>query len=335
MAIIDFELHAARARTHRHLQERAPSRAALARDVVPESQATSKDSIPVANPLPVSVRVLTAFFVILGVLILGIVTWRIVVWRRRRLRAASQKYRTGSYAPSEKIRPIGEGTPMEKQEVLVILPTEPKPASVRRDEGKWVPQITGHTAVKSVASSDTGVVIDVKAPSNDVLSPPPTYTASNTPSSTPSSSPRPPHLNLPTVTVTHENSTLSVPAPAPSPVPSPRRASSFGVNAPMGTDGQANLKSKPSVKGQKLPRNMLVEHTFIPSLADELTIKVGETLRMLEEYEDEWCLVERLGSRSGERGVVPRFCLKERPRGHHKRGASSTGQASVRSGKSQ
>lgn len=220
---------------------------------------------------------------------------------------------------------------MEKGEVLVILPAEP-PASVRRDEGKWVPQITAYSA----APKDNSVVLDLKAPlPNDVRSPPPTYTASSTPSSTPSSSPRPPHLNLPTVMVTHDDSNLSVPA-APSPVPSPRRASSFGVNAPMGNDQQANLRSKPSVKGQKLPRGMLVEHTFVPSLADELAIKVGETLRMLEEYEDEWCLVERLGSRSNERGVVPRFCLKERPRGQHKRGASSTGTAaSGRSGKSQ
>ncbi|KAI8982899.1 hypothetical protein BD414DRAFT_508615 [Trametes punicea] len=330
MAIIDLELHAARAHSHRHIQERDHPPTVVARNVVPETQDTSSDSVPVANPLPVSVKVLTAFFVILGVLILGIVTWRIVVWRRRKLRSASHEYRTGSYASSEKIRPIGEGKPMEKQEVLVILPTEPQPASIRHDEGKWVPQIRSHTAPKG-----TGSVIDVKAPLNDVRSPPPTYTTSNTPSSTPSSSPRPPHLNIPTVTVTHENSTLSVPAPIPSPVPSPRRASSFGVGAPMGTDQQANLKSKPSVKGQKLPRTMIVEHTFIPSLADELTIKVGETLRMLEEYEDEWCLVERVGSRSGERGVVPRFCLKERHRGQHKRGASSTGASSVRSGKSQ
>ncbi|CDO70013.1 hypothetical protein BN946_scf184354.g15 [Trametes cinnabarina] len=332
MAVIEFGQHAARAHPRRHLQERQATPPVVARSAVSDSQATS--SAPVVNPLPVSVRVLTAFFVILGVLILAIATWRIVVWRRRKLRAASQRFRTGSYGPSEKNRPIGEGKPPEKQEVLVILPTEPQPASMRRDEGKWVPQIRSHNAPKHDAGSDT-VVIDVKAPSNDVRSPPPTYTASNTPLSTPSSSPRPPHLNLPTVTVTHDNSTLSVPAPVPSPVPSPRRASSFGLGAPMGTDGQANLKSKPSVKGQKLPRNMLVEHTFIPSLADELTIKVGETLRMLEEYEDEWCLVERLGSRSGERGVVPRFCLKERPRGHHKRGASSTGASSVRSGKSQ
>ena len=211
---------------------------------------------------------------------------------------------------------------MEKQEVLVILPSEP-PRSVHASETKWKPQIFSHNGVK---------VGDVKtAPLPEaVMSPPPTYTATNSPrispASTPSSSPRPPALNLPAVTVTHDNNHLSIPAVA-SPVPSPRRTSSFGLE---GMGEGANLKAKPSIKGQKLPRRMLVEHTFVPSLADELSIKVGEVLNMIEEYEDEWCLVERIGSRSGERGVVPRFCLKERPRGH-KRGQSSAS-SSVKSG---
>ena len=101
---------------------------------------------------------------------------------------------------------------------------------------------------------------------------------------------------------------LSVP-PVASPVPSPRRTSSFLKDAPAET----NLKPKPSIKGQKLPRKMLVEHTFIPSLADELSIKVGEILTMLEEYEDEWCLVQRVGGAEPARGVVPRFCVQDGP----------------------
>jgi hypothetical protein len=32
---------------------------------------------------------------------------------------------------------------------------------------------------------------------------------------------------------------------------------------------------------------------------------------MIEEYEDEWCLVQRVG-RTDQRGVIPRFCLIER-----------------------
>ena len=126
---------------------------------------------------------------------------------------------------------------------------------------------------------------------------------------------------------TRNTNNLSVPA-TPAPVPSPRRTSSFGLETPAGLGEGANLRAKPSVKGQKLPRKMLVEHTFVPSLADELSIKVGEVLLMLEEYEDEWCLVERLGKHAGDRGVVPRFCLRERPRGH-RRGASSASGASA------
>ena len=214
---------------------------------------------------------------------------------------------------------------MEKQEVLVILPMQP-PAIVHSSETKWKPQVP--------ASYNGGKFTDVKvAPAPEtIMSPPPTYTASNspssTPSSTPSSSPRPPALNLPAVTVTQDINHLTIPA-IPSPVPSPRRTSSFGLE---GMGEGANLKAKPSVKsvkGQKLPRKMLVEHTFVPTLADELAIKVGEVILMLEEYEDEWCLVERVGRGAGvgDRGVVPRFCLRERPRGH-RRGTSSVSHAS-------
>ncbi|PIL24512.1 hypothetical protein GSI_14268 [Ganoderma sinense ZZ0214-1] len=289
----------------------------VVRNILPRQSATTDDGQPIVNPLPVSVRVLTALFVVLGVLVLGIITWRIVVWRRRKALTASQQYRQSNFSPTEKIRPIEEGRPLEKQEVLVILPMEP-PQSVPATSVRWKPQIPrGH---------ETSPVLDVKiTPAEAARSPPPTYT----PSGSPSTSPRPPVLKLPIVTVSDENSTLSVPG-LPSPVPSPRRTSSFMKEAPT----QASVKPKPSLKGQKLPRKMLVEHTFIPSLADELSIKVGDVLTMLEEYEDEWCLVERIGARSGERGVVPRFCLKERPRAH-KRNKSSTSVKSSTSTKGQ
>lgn len=205
----------------------------------------------------------------------------------------------------------------------MILPIEPPPI-VKPASTKWKP--SGLRAV----NHDSVNTMDVKSAAEAARSPPPTYTAThNSRSSSPSTSPRPPALNLPTVTITHDNNSLSVPAP-PSPVPSPRRTSSFIKEAPAGF-GESGLKPKPSMKGQKLPRKMLVEHTFIPSLADELAVKVGETLSMLEEYEDEWCLVERIGGRFGERGVVPRFCLKERTR-THRRGQSST--STARSGTS-
>ena len=352
MAIIVPSLHA-RNFQRRNIQDGHLARAVLeTRDI-----AQTEDGEPVATVLPTSVKVLTAFFVILGVLILGecfprtasraririvtwdtssragIITWRIVVWRRRKAFTASQKYRQGGgFSPSEKIRPIVDSTPVEKQEVLVILPMEPPPTAQFQDT-KWKPQIFSHNNTKSDASN----VVDIKVPlmAEAARSPPPTYDPSSPPPPPPS--PPPPALNLPTVTVTHEenrsnSNNLAVPA-TPSVVVSPRRTSSFGLETPAGLGEGASLRAKPSVKGQKLPRKMLVEHTFVPTLADELAIKVGEVILMLEEYEDEWCLVERVGKNAGDRGVIPRFCLCERPRGH-RRGASSASGASAATMKS-
>ncbi|KAF8582294.1 hypothetical protein K439DRAFT_1306905, partial [Ramaria rubella] len=58
---------------------------------------------------------------------------------------------------------------------------------------------------------------------------------------------------------------------------------------------------------------VVVESTFTVTLHDELQIREGEILRLLEEYEDEWCLVQRVGSNLLEKGVVPRFCVIDKP----------------------
>ncbi|KDQ61067.1 hypothetical protein JAAARDRAFT_94211, partial [Jaapia argillacea MUCL 33604] len=49
-----------------------------------------------------------------------------------------------------------------------------------------------------------------------------------------------------------------------------------------------------------------VRCTFVPSLPDELSISVGETLRILSEYDDGWALC--MNGR-GEKGMVPLECL--------------------------
>ncbi|OBZ69182.1 hypothetical protein A0H81_10959 [Grifola frondosa] len=275
---------------------------------------------PVANPLPTSVKALTAFFVILGVIVLGIVTWRVVVWRRRKV-AASARFR--SYPSNEKGAGQGVDLQSEKQEIVVILPTAPSASATRpyTREPAWVPQM------RSMDEDDasTVVIVDSSRSQSVVPSPPPTYAVANGTASPPSNSPRsvPAPLNLPIVTVTDEGSTFKARAVSPA-VPSPRRTSSFGLDTYKEPTGIAKRIS--SMKGNKLPRLMTVEHTFVPTLADELSIKIGETLRMLEEYEDEWCLVQRLAD--GEKGVVPRFCVRERPEigaalAKHKRTPSS------------
>lgn len=88
-------------------------------------------------------------------------------------------------------------------------------------------------------------------------------------------------------------------AAAPPPVLSPRTAAS--------KEPKYSTMSKTS----RLPRLVVVESTFAPSLHDELSIQEGEKLQLLEEYEDEWCLVQRVGLRSAEKGVIPRFCVVE------------------------
>ncbi|KAI0819000.1 hypothetical protein BC629DRAFT_690575 [Irpex lacteus] len=76
----------------------------------------------------------------------------------------------------------------------------------------------------------------------------------------------------------------------------------------------AKFKAERASQAAKpLPRLMAVLCTFTPSLADELSISIGEPVMLLEEYEDEWCLVQRVGKSDAERGVVPRFCLQEAP----------------------
>jgi len=93
-------------------------------------------------------------------------------------------------------------------------------------------------------------------------------------------------------------------------LPSPLRSVSFKPTTKTWSIG-SRISSRVSVGAKKLPRLMVVAALYVPSLSDELPIRLGEAIRMIEEYEDEWCLVQRVG-RADERGVVPRFCLIER-----------------------
>ena len=112
--------------------------------------------------------------------------------------------------------------------------------------------------------------------------------------------------------------------PEPAPLPSPVRTKSIGPDTPLfkSLASAPSLAPPPQPSIQKLglsgipkglPRIMIVGSTFVPSLDDELTVRIGELLMMLEEYEDQWCLVQRASKSLPERGVVPRFCLHEAP----------------------
>jgi hypothetical protein len=58
------------------------------------------------------------------------------------------------------------------------------------------------------------------------------------------------------------------------------------------------------------PFSASVVCTFITSLPDELSIMVGETIRILAEYDDGWALCMNA---NGEQGMVPLECLSRGP----------------------
>lgn len=63
----------------------------------------------------------------------------------------------------------------------------------------------------------------------------------------------------------------------------------------------------------KLPRLMIVTTVFTPTMDDELAVEIGEVVRLLSEFQDGWCLIQRVGKRvENVWGVCPKFCLQER-----------------------
>ncbi|KAJ7143178.1 hypothetical protein C8R43DRAFT_577642 [Mycena crocata] len=93
------------------------------------------------------------------------------------------------------------------------------------------------------------------------------------------------------------------------PLPSPARSASFAAHQSASLTGMERLDEEHS-----MPRLMNVVNSFIPTLDDELPIQVGETVRILEEYQDGWALVQRLGRIDAPKGVVPRTCITDRER---------------------
>ncbi|KAJ7154207.1 hypothetical protein C8R46DRAFT_447012 [Mycena filopes] len=96
--------------------------------------------------------------------------------------------------------------------------------------------------------------------------------------------------------------------PPSMPLPSPARSASFAAHQ------SASFSQMDKVDEENMPRLMNVVETFTPSMEDELLIQIGETVRVLEEYQDGWALVQRIGRFDAPKGVVPRSCIAERER---------------------
>jgi len=297
----------------------------------------------VTKPLPTSIKALAGVIAVFGVILMGIAAWRIGKWRRQKLRsrmAASQRMsKYVSEKPVNAIQVNFNTMVTEEKKSIFALPSlllRPEPAhapnkAVKKGTNRFIGGL--HTAASKVSGK----------PSHHVTSPPPPVPSKQIVPSVPIPAiqiHRNPStrsnksgkidlrvdVNVQTPVTGHALALQLLTAKTASQVPSPR--SSSQLDSPLKqTPLTARPKSVKSTNGKKLPRLMVVTSTFIPSLADELLIRVGETLRLIEEYEDEWCLVQRVGKSDAEKGVIPRFCLQERPevlsRPTHKKGLSS------------
>jgi hypothetical protein len=97
--------------------------------------------------------------------------------------------------------------------------------------------------------------------------------------------------------------------PPSMPLPSPARSASFAQHQ------SAHFAEMETVDEENsMPRLMNVVSSFTPSLEDELPIQIGDTVRLIEEYQDGWALVQRIGRIDAPKGVVPRTCITDRER---------------------
>lgn len=264
--------------------------------------------------------------------------------RRSRKKAASSLVHNKL---AEKVQPFGEPThidlkdtsiDMEKPQKAVLAPSIPSDPQVG-----WAPQIRTHYGVPVVAKpamSDKPSFGSLRAweKSSSEYSlkgqqtPPPSYYIANggesasprtfnipppppQPTAVP---PLPPTPRTPPASSQMKShfSIVSVPDPDANALMSPARSESFAArDIAFPTSNRDSVESTGSDgerDNQKLPRLMSVSATFTPTLDDELSVKIGDTVRMLEEYQDGWCLAQRVGRHDAPRGVCPRFCLQER-----------------------
>lgn len=97
-------------------------------------------------------------------------------------------------------------------------------------------------------------------------------------------------------------------------VPLPPPPMSYNNPAPMNTMSPTLQPAlgAPAVALTPAGSNVAtVRCTFVPNLPDELSITAGETIRVLNEYDDGWALC---ANERGEQGVVPVECfVRARP----------------------
>jgi len=81
---------------------------------------------------------------------------------------------------------------------------------------------------------------------------------------------------------------------------------------PSSTGHTPNPNPNPDPNANETPaasRFMTVIAPYKPLLSDELPLRVGDVAKLLADFDDGWCIVER----NGTTGAVPKVCLRERP----------------------
>ncbi|CAK5277190.1 unnamed protein product [Mycena citricolor] len=313
----------------------SPSATAIV-DSAPPSSSTSVVSLTA----PTSTSVLAAIVAILfAVVLLGIA---ICIYRRQR---KSRKSAEGGPQPHvisfEEKKKEASFDEDKKHDLHISAYGIEKPSrafipdSANTGAG-WVPQIPSadatHNSAKKSKSKKTlrpwDKTLSGFAPSE--RSPPPSYPSANAsptflstqiplPPSPPHQSAMPPTPPTPPAKKSKTNPFAreippAKPEPsdlAPLPLPSPARTASFAHMQTM----QMPPEDEAAIPPSPLPvRLMNVVSAFAPTMEDELALRVGETVRVLEEFQDGWGLVQRVGRNASEapKGVVPMTCLVER-----------------------
>lgn len=268
----------------------------------------------------------------------AIVAWKLHCIRKRRnaraqaARAAkfSIAYGTSEKKPNPTFLSFADKGVVDGSYKTVLRPSIPSDPYVR-----WVPQIRSVTLPSGVAVPPIAVTASERTPKlqdehpptpnsgpslSPVPSPPPVYRILGLNSvPVPPTPPESPAAEIPPPTPLHRSPGTTAPTPMresfdlpPVPSPSPRSTSFQSVTSSTSPASRTGLATIFTPKS--FPRLMQVTSSFRQSRPDELDLRVGETLRLIKEFEDEWCLVQRVGPPDAQKGVVPRFCLAERPR---------------------
>jgi len=271
----------------------------------PDASQTSTPQSVFTGP-PKSVKALASVLTLFGLIIIVFVVWRIGVWRRkRRLAAATSGQKGIDHKPA--LIDIETGYKVETgcgEKVLTVSP--PGEGTV------WVPMVRpfhpNQITVPPIAKKSSRSKMHWENKLSPETPPPAYYVTNNTVERYTPSTPSTVSFEDKYVTTSSPPTTMLEMSTTASP-PLSARSSSFSH-----TSWAPSSRRASKGKGNKrLPRLMSVCDTFVPSLSDELPIKLNEVVRLLEEFTDGWCLVQRVGRRDAPQGAIPRFCIQERP----------------------